>query len=65
MARKKNTSWQFKVSSALTILLLILILGYFVESFIAIRKVKPVTVAIERLADQPTSPVSEQSSPSE
>jgi hypothetical protein len=55
MAKKKATSWQFKVSSALSVLMLFLILGYFIESFLEIRKVKPVTVAIERLAGQPDS----------
>lgn len=60
MAKKQTKTWQFKVSSALSILMLFLILGYFVESFIAIRKVKPVTVAIERLTDAPASPLSEQ-----
>jgi hypothetical protein len=61
MAKKKNTNWQFKVSTALSIVMLFLILGYFAESFIAIRKVKPVSVAIERLADSSGSQVSEQS----
>jgi hypothetical protein len=55
MAKKKNTSWQFKVSTALSIVMLFLILGYFVESFIAIRKVKPVSVAIERITDSTAS----------
>jgi len=53
MAKKKNTSWQFKVSTALSIVLLFLILGYFAESFIAMREATPVSVAIERLVDSP------------
>jgi len=59
MARKKAKTWQFKVSSALTILMLFLVLGYFFESFLAIRKVKPVTVAIERLTEPPAGQISE------
>jgi outer membrane biosynthesis protein TonB len=49
MARKKQASWQFKFTMALSILMFFLIFGYFRESFLEIRKVKPVSVAIERL----------------
>ena len=51
MTKKKTNTWQFKVSFALSILMLFLILGYFTESFLEIRKVKPVTVAKERIMD--------------
>jgi hypothetical protein len=63
MARKKQASWQFKLTMALSILMFFLIFGYFRESFLEIRKVKPVSVAIERLsnpvASTPTSSVAE------
>ena len=51
MTKKKTNTWQFKVSFALSILMLFLILGYFTESFLEIRKIKPVTVAKERIMD--------------
>jgi hypothetical protein len=49
MARKKQAPWQFKLSMALSILMFFLIFGYFTESFLEIRKVKPVSVAIDRI----------------
>lgn len=60
MARKEQPSWQFKLSMGLSILMLFLVFGYFTQSFLEIRKVKPVSVAIERLsgssADSNTNP---------
>ncbi len=53
MTRQQAKTWQFKVSSGLTILMLFLVLSYFFESFLEIRKVEPVTVAIERIAGPP------------
>jgi hypothetical protein len=50
MARKQTAMWQFKVSTALTVTVLFLVLGYFYESFLEIRKVKPVSVAIEHIS---------------
>jgi hypothetical protein len=50
MARKEQPSWQFKLSMGLSILMLFLVFGYFTQSFLEIRKVKPVSVAIERLS---------------
>ena len=51
MAKKKKQQkpWQYKFSFALSLVMLLLIMGYFVQSFVEIRKVKPVSVAIERL----------------
>jgi hypothetical protein len=54
MARKQTATWQFKVSTALTITVLFLVLGYFYESFLEIRKVKPVSVAIEHFSGSST-----------
>jgi len=50
MAKRKEKPWQFKVSFALTIIMLFCVFGYFTQSFLEIRKVKPVRVAIERLS---------------
>ena len=50
MGKRNENPWQFKVSFALAILMLFLVFGYFTESFLEIRKVKPVSVAIERLS---------------
>ena len=50
MAKKKKQQkpWQYKFSFALSLVMLLLIMGYFVQSFVEIRKAKPVRVAIER-----------------
>jgi hypothetical protein len=53
MGKRNENPWQFKVSFALAILMLFLVFGYFTESFLEIRKVKPVSVAIERLSKAP------------
>jgi hypothetical protein len=50
MVKRKENPWQFKFSFALAILMLFLVFGYFTQSFLEIRKVKPVRVAIERIA---------------
>jgi len=49
MAKKQDKPWQYKVTTALTAITLLLVFGYFAQSFIEIRKVKPVSVAIERI----------------
>ena len=49
MAKKNDKPWQFKVTFFLAMLMLFLVLGYFIESFVEIRKVKPGSVAIERI----------------
>ena len=50
MVKRKENPWQFKFSFALAILMLFLVFGYFTQSFLEIRKVKPVSVAIERIS---------------
>jgi hypothetical protein len=52
MARKKQPPWQFKLSMALSVVMLFLIAGYFYQSFLEIRKVQPVTVAIEKIQNK-------------
>ena len=51
MARKQQP-WQFKLSMALSILMFFLVFGYFAQSFLEIRKVKPVMVAIEKIQNK-------------
>jgi len=51
MAKKQQPGWQFKLSFALSVFMLFLIFGYFYQSFLEIRKVKPVSVAIEKIKD--------------
>jgi len=51
MKKKQDKPWQYKFSFALTLVMLILVLGYFVQSFIEISKVQPVSVAIERITE--------------
>lgn len=50
--KKQQKPWQYKFSFALSFLMLLLVVGYFVQSFIEIRKVKPVSVAIERITER-------------
>ena len=47
--KKQQKPWQYKFSFGLSLVMLLLVIGYFVQSFIEIRKVKPVSVAIERI----------------
>ena len=54
MVKRNENSWQFKFSFALAILMLFLVFGYFTQSFLEIRKVKPVSVAIERISGPAT-----------
>ena len=51
MAKKQDKPWQYKVTTALTAITLLLVFGYFAQSLIEIREVKPVSVAIERIKD--------------
>ncbi len=49
MPKSKEKPWQYSFTTVLMAVTLLLVIGYFIQSFIEIRKVKPVTVAIERL----------------
>ena len=51
MPKKQEKPWQYKFSMALSMVMLALVLGYFVQSFLEIRKVQPVRVAIERIGE--------------
>jgi hypothetical protein len=54
MAKKKKQQkpWQYKFSFGLSLVMLLLVVGYFIQSFIEIRKVKPVSVAVERITER-------------
>jgi hypothetical protein len=60
MAKKQQPAWQFKLSFALSIFMLFLIFGYFYQSFLEVRKVKPVVVAIEKIKNKSDGPKLEQ-----
>ena len=49
MAKTKDKPWQYIFTTILSAVTLLLIFGYFIQSFIEIRKVKPVIVAMERI----------------
>ena len=57
MARDNDKPWQFKFTFALSIVMLLLVFGYFTQSFLEIRKVKPVRVAIERIREKSTESI--------
>jgi hypothetical protein len=50
--KKQQKEWQYKFSFALALVMLMLIGGYFMQSFVEIRKVKPVQAAIERISQR-------------
>jgi len=50
MAKKrKDKPWHLKVTWTLSILMLLLIFGFFYQSFQEVRKMTPVQVAVERM----------------
>jgi hypothetical protein len=54
MARKKKDKpWHLKVTWALSAVMLLLIAGFFYQSFQEMLKIEPVQVAIERITDNP------------
>ena len=59
MAKAKDQPWQYAFTTILSAVTLLLIFGYFIQSVIEIRKVKPVTVAMERLGKLRGKPDSE------
>jgi len=54
---KKAKPWQFKVSATLVVLVGALILGYFYQSYLEVRAIKPIEVAVERLQAGPAEEV--------
>ena len=59
MAKTKDQPWQYTFTTILSAVTLLLVFAYFIQSFIEIRKVKPVTVAMERIGKLRENPVSE------
>lgn len=52
MARKKkDKSWHLKVTWTLSIVMLLLIAGFFYQSFQEMLKIAPVQVAVERISE--------------
>ena len=50
MAKKrKDKPWHLKVTWTLSIVMLLLIFGFFYQSFQEVRKIAPVQVAVERI----------------
>ena len=49
--KKKDKPWHQKVTWTLSIVMLLLITGFFVQSFQEMMKIEPVQVAIERLTE--------------
>jgi hypothetical protein len=55
MAKKKtHKPWHLNVTWTLSIVMLLLITGFFVQSFQEMLKIEPVQVAIERLTEPET-----------
>ena len=51
MAKKrKDKPWHLKVTWTLSIVMLLLIFGFFYQSFQEVRKIAPVQVAVERVS---------------
>ena len=59
MAKTKDQPWQYTFTTILSAVTLLLIFGYFIQSFTEIRKIKPVTVAMERIGILRENPDSE------
>jgi hypothetical protein len=52
--KKKDKTWHLKVTWTLAIVMLLLISGFFFQSFQEMLKIKPVQVAIERISEPET-----------
>jgi hypothetical protein len=58
MAKKQQPGWQFKFTFGLSIVMFFLVIAYFVQSFHAVREIKPVSVAAERISKSSAEPLS-------
>jgi hypothetical protein len=52
--KKKDKPWHLKVTWTLSIVMLLLISGFFFQSFQEMLKTEPVQVAIERISEPET-----------
>ena len=51
MAKKrKDKPWHLKVTWTLSIIMLLLVFGFFYQSYQEVRKIAPVQVAVERIS---------------
>lgn len=48
---KKDRPWELKITWMLSIVMLLLIFGFFYQSFQEMLKIEPVSVAIERIGE--------------
>jgi hypothetical protein len=53
--RKKERPWELKVTWTLSLVMLLLVFGFFYQSFEEMLQIAPVQVAVERLSG-PDSP---------
>lgn len=51
---RKDKPWELKVTWALSIVMLLLVFGFFYQSYEEMRKIAPVQVAVERIAGSAT-----------
>ena len=52
---RKDRPWELKVTWALAIVMLLLVFGFFFQSYQEMRKIAPVQVAVERITGAATS----------
>ena len=52
MAKRSQPAWHFMVSFGLVMIVMLLIGAYFYQSFLEVRAVRPVEVAIERIQER-------------
>jgi hypothetical protein len=53
--KKKDKPWHLKVTWTLSIVMLLLITGFFIQSFQEMLKIEPVQVAIEQITTRETT----------
>ena len=59
--KRKDKPWHLKFTWALSILMLLLIFGFFYQSYEEVRNIAPVQVAVERMSGSDTHEVPEES----
>ena len=64
MARRKEKTWQLKFSSILAAVMLLLIIGYFFQSYTEVREMKPVHAAREHISSTQIEQIAEPVDPS-
>ena len=52
--KRKDKPWHLKFTWALSILMLLLIFGFFYQSYVEVRNIAPVQVAVERVSGPDT-----------